>query len=217
MEENYIKAIERIYGDLNKVETIDQVEMISKLEELLEKSETKRDNLMDNITQLLVKHKEVKAKLRHYNKKYNITETHKDVHITEMNYLRRGMYLDILPLLYSIVNCGKDKFMMPNGNIINTGSTRYKVFLNKGIKCVNCGIEGKFLALEKDVKNTDSIFHLNLYALDKHGKEVMMTQDHIIPKSKGGSDDLDNLQPMCIICNRNKADSMEGDEQYENN
>jgi 5-methylcytosine-specific restriction endonuclease McrA len=37
----------------------------------------------------------------------------------------------------------------------------------------------------------------------------MITKDHIIPRSKGGKDILDNYQPMCIICNSKKADKLE--------
>lgn len=33
-----------------------------------------------------------------------------------------------------------------------------------------------------------------------------MTIDHIIPKSKGGKDTLDNLQPMYPQCNTLKGD-----------
>lgn len=32
--------------------------------------------------------------------------------------------------------------------------------------------------------------------------------DHIIPQSKGGTDDLWNLQAMCYHCNRSKQDSL---------
>ena len=35
--------------------------------------------------------------------------------------------------------------------------------------------------------------------------------EHIIPKSKGGSDHLDNLQPMCAICNNIKGNTMPND------
>ena len=30
--------------------------------------------------------------------------------------------------------------------------------------------------------------------------------DHDIPKSRGGSNNIDNLWPMCAACNRDKAD-----------
>lgn len=92
-----------------------------------------------------------------------------------------------------------------DGDIIRGNSDRYRTFFTKGTKCVCCGIEGKYFAKEKDslLKNR---YHLNLYALDSEGKEILMTKDHIIPKSKGGKNHISNYQTMCINCNKQKAD-----------
>lgn len=51
-------------------------------------------------------------------------------------------------------------------------------------------------------------YHWNLYAL-KEGEEVLMTKDHIIPKSKGGRNHLSNYQPMCQKCNQEKDDKLD--------
>lgn len=94
-----------------------------------------------------------------------------------------------------------------DGDIIKGNSQRYQVFFTKGIKCVCCGIEGKYFAKEK-CKN-DCSYHLELYAVDENGKEVLMTKDHIIPKSKGGKDVIENYQPMCVKCNVAKGNKIE--------
>jgi hypothetical protein len=41
------------------------------------------------------------------------------------------------------------------------------------------------------------------------GQGVRLEVDHRVPKARGGSDDIDNLQMLCFGCNRGKRDSLE--------
>lgn len=86
--------------------------------------------------------------------------------------------------------------------IIDMGSQRYQVFA-KSTTCVACGLDGTHFCVECHPGSPK--YHLNLYGVDKDGDEVLMTKDHIIPRSKGGKNVLDNYQTMCRICNLAKG------------
>lgn len=100
--------------------------------------------------------------------------------------------------------------IMFDGDEIKANSQRYQLFFTKGFKCARCGIEGEFFAKERYPNS--SRYHLNLYAIDKNGKEVLMTKDHIIPASKGGKNILSNYQTLCTVCNSAKGASIPEEE-----
>ena len=75
---------------------------------------------------------------------------------------------------------------------------RLKTFAQKGLKCVNCDREGKYLIAAKDKSGS---IHIDLYTKDFE----LMTVDHIKPKWLGGTYDIENLDPMCSFCNTEKG------------
>ena len=134
------------------------------------------------------------------------------------------------------------------GYMVKLTSDRYRLFAEKGLKCVNCGVVGSVFVMERSVSqriykrwinmrsngqekeffewelkraeeraktngklpnnNPDCIWHFNLYAAIPDGKMRMMTKDHIIPRSKGGQNCMENYQPMCTRCNGQKGDKI---------
>lgn len=88
---------------------------------------------------------------------------------------------------------------------VKLGSLRLQCF-SKSHFCVECGIAGSLFRLEQHASDV-SRPHLNMYA-EKDGKWILMTKDHIVPKSKGGPDHPDNLQTMCYVCNEAKGDKL---------
>lgn len=86
--------------------------------------------------------------------------------------------------------------------------TRLHMFATGKTKCVECGLEGSIFHIERHRNDTVMPFSINLYALNEYGAEVMMTWDHILPKSLGGSNDLVNAQCMCKSCNEKKGNSL---------
>lgn len=81
------------------------------------------------------------------------------------------------------------------------GSQRYDCF-RESLACAKCGIVGVKFLLQKHEWDTQP--HFNLFA-EKDGELILMTKDHIVPRSKGGTNYLSNLQTMCAPCNHDKG------------
>lgn len=88
-------------------------------------------------------------------------------------------------------------------------SSRFKLF-SRSRKCVCCGLVGKWMVL--DLCKGHSRPHFNLYGKRK-GKLILFTRDHIVPKSKGGGNNLSNYQTMCVTCNGKKKNDDIGVEE----
>jgi 5-methylcytosine-specific restriction endonuclease McrA len=117
--------------------------------------------------------------------------------------------LAIVSLETVFTNMGK--IIKVEGKEIAIRSKRYRCYARSGVKCIRCGIEGKYFAAERS-KGCDpsTKYHLNLYHFNtEEGKEIMLTVDHIIPLSRGGEDNIKNLQPLCIHCNGKKGNKLE--------
>jgi 5-methylcytosine-specific restriction endonuclease McrA len=60
------------------------------------------------------------------------------------------------------------------------------------------GYEGKLYLI-----NWVYVMHMNGYSCvhcKKHGSQARLTLDHILPLSRGGKNEPDNIQPLCIDC-----------------
>lgn len=79
------------------------------------------------------------------------------------------------------------------------GKENYKtlqVFKNKGFICVSCSRVGTYFTY-------DGVAY-RLYSEDG----MLMTKDHILPKSRGGNNTIKNLQTMCLKCNQAKGNAI---------
>lgn len=91
-------------------------------------------------------------------------------------------------------------------------SIRHMMFFAKGHKCVTCGLEATHVIAWREKRYADKTgfkgLHVDLIHVAENGRETLMTADHYIPKSKGGPNTVENLNPMCDPCNNKKADEV---------
>ena len=82
-------------------------------------------------------------------------------------------------------------------------SDRLECF-RRNATCVTCGLTGNVFRMETNKGQATP--HWNFYHKAENGKLTLMTKDHIVPLSKGGEDNISNLQTMCTHCNNRKGD-----------
>lgn len=120
------------------------------------------------------------------------------------SYVREGT----LSLDFVLSNVGKC-ILTTFGAVANCGSWRIKSLAEHGVACAHCGISGTMFAVERHLHPGIKRCHLNLYHVSDSGEEMLMTVDHVVPVSKGGSSDLSNLQTLCRKCNERKGNMAE--------
>lgn len=121
----------------------------------------------------------------------------------KQNLLRFGEKIDIHYILPKVSDNTENIELIQNYPI-RLFSKRLQVFKYKGTICKFCNLEAQYFVIEQHKKNNIN-FHINLYGVDLTGDEVLFTKDHIIPKTKGGSEDLKNFQTLCLPCNQKKG------------
>src|SRR5271163_4900314 len=81
----------------------------------------------------------------------------------------------------------------------NTGAkTRLRMFKNGQTSCIRCGLQGSHWHIERAVNDHVMPFSINLYGIigtrNADGEvgfdEVMLTHDHMLPRSLGGSNSV---------------------------
>ena len=131
-----------------------------------------------------------------------------------MNKMRKELYS--VKQILDIIATGAESVVL-DGDEVRLTSLKYGMFLQGGVDCVECGLVGMFFAKERDALSRNKVgdYFLSLYGLTPEGKEILITKDHIHPKSRGGADAVENLQPMCVRCNHGKGNKFgDEDEQY---
>lgn len=79
-----------------------------------------------------------------------------------------------------------------------------KTFENS-LQCNCCGESASYFKVEENIhENRKATYIMRLYGVI-NGKEILFTKDHIIPKAKGGKNQLRNYQTMCEKCNKEKG------------
>lgn len=128
-----------------------------------------------------------------------------------VNILERKEYLKVNELFGLLKHKQPTRILTGNIKGYQIKLLNWSVYSNNYIKnnnvckCAICGAKAKYTAIVKMLDGNDYTFR---FFTIKNGIETMFNIDHIIPKSKGGSDKVDNLQVTCVDCNERKSNKV---------
>ena len=127
-----------------------------------------------------------------------------------MKWIRKGRRYnakEVLPKVKSFNGKGVSRADF-DGDWINIRTPPLYTFKKCGIICACCGLKGEYFIKERPINEKRKHYNLRLYGV-KHGKEILLTSDHVLPINQGGSRwGLYNRQTLCVVCNRIKSDEM---------
>ncbi len=106
---------------------------------------------------------------------------------------------------FSVLEVETKDDRLVNGKTISrpSGWRLFSALKGQPIRCWSCQAAADRWVMEKHRRDKVGSAVLNLYA-----GTTMMTQDHIIPKSLGGVDAVENLRPACARCNEKRGNDV---------
>lgn len=115
---------------------------------------------------------------------------------------------EFFPVILGYVNKRKRSILMQSGKFVKI-TLLHRLMAAQGfhkIKCHGCGTQ--VVEVEEHPIFNKKNKHIKSYITFNTSNNSILTIDHIIPKSMGGSNKFQNLQMMCRDCNGIKNDRL---------
>jgi len=149
---------------------------------------------------------ETKRKISEHHKKFGVGKWMKGRHLSEITKKKLSLANKGRPSWNKGKKCPQlgHKYFGEKSANWRGGITTYarKLWFNRQRRVMKLGNGGYHTLEEWEILKAQ--YNWTCPACKKQESEISLTEDHIIPLSKGGSDNIENIQPLCQSCNCKK-------------